>query len=57
MAIKEQNQDLHSDCLAPESTHYHYAAVPQRERESKREMGGPVTKLMSRGNGYPVSSR
>ena len=33
MAIKEQNQDLHSDCLAPESTHYHYATVPQRERE------------------------
>lgn len=52
MAIKEQNQDLNSDCLAPESTHFHYATVPEGERQSKREMGGPVTKLMSRGNGY-----
>ena len=57
MAIKEQNQDLNSDCLSPESTHYQYATVAQGERDSKREVGGPATKLISRGNGYPVFSR
>ena len=57
MAIKAQNQDLNSDCLAPESTHYQYATVAQGERDSKREVGGPATKLMSRGNRYPVFSR
>lgn len=35
MAIKEQNQDLNSDSLAPESTHYQYATVAEGERQQK----------------------